>query len=727
MTITDVLPADFTCTSSSTYYSDPNAESGTLPGTVSYDAATHTLTYSDPTGKTCQAPIPRVWATVQVNGTASTDGVPDPIGTTITNIATAAWTYLDGTPGSGSASLTTTVVSVVPTPFLTKAGATQSFGNAGQYVFPGNGGHYVYTYPGNWNATGQSVHYQIALTTVGVSSGADFAVEDPLPCLNNFAGGVYSSPAPGAGCTNPAFIPTLLTAANFTPTSSDSITLVYTDGTTTSVPYTSGTGWVIPTSPAVAEIDIPPFPEEGHNTSATMAFNVLGYAALSVSTTSPSLLTNTATANAYLVGSTTPLVPQETASGSVMVVSPHEPSGTVLQSNTIALYQGAGTCVEQLVQAYSPTQYLNYVEIAAAPSQPIYIDYLAPAGATVTSGQSTTFTFASIAATYTTGTITATVTPNFNGTGRTLLEWVIPVGAITTPGDYHAVQSPILVSLGAGCDGVYQNDMTIGYGAAVTGCLSGASVPNVPSNPTADSDLDRNGTPLPGNYCGSSAPLTVPAVNPAFSVNKSVQGNLDAAPIGGGGIGDVSPSGGTASYDVIFTNTGQANLTNPVMYDLLPAVGDTYATSLAGRGSQFSVALTGVGPVPAGVTVYYSTSTNPCRPQVLATNPGCVNDWSTTPPSPLSSVTALELVYTGTVYVAGGAGINGFSVPFTVSTPTTTPGQVAWNTIGTTADAGTTAMTPAESSRTGLQAQAQPTIVKATTTASYTTPGDTIS
>ena len=110
--------------------------------------------------------------------------------------------------------------------------------------------------------------------------------EDPLPCLNNFAGEVYSSPAPGAGCTNPAFIPTLLTAANFTPTSSDSITLVYTDGTTTSVPYTSGTGWVIPTSPAVAEIDIPPFPEEGHNTSTPMAFNIYGYAAPTVSTTS---------------------------------------------------------------------------------------------------------------------------------------------------------------------------------------------------------------------------------------------------------------------------------------------------------------------------------------------------------------------------------------------------------------------------------------------------------
>ena len=53
-------------------------------------------------------------------------------------------------------------------------------------------------------------------------------------------------------------------------------------------------------------------------------------------------------------------------------------------------------------------------------------------------------------------------------------------------------------------------------------------------------------------------------------MNKSVQGNLDTAPIGGGGIGDVSPTGGTAAYDVTFTNTGQANLTDPVMYDICP-------------------------------------------------------------------------------------------------------------------------------------------------------------
>jgi uncharacterized repeat protein (TIGR01451 family) len=187
----------------------------------------------------------------------------------------------------------------------------------------------------------------------------------------------------------------------------------------------------------------------------------------------------------------------------------------------------------------------------------------------------------------------------------------------------------------------------------------------------------------------------------------------------------VSASGGIAAYKVTFTNTGQSNLTNPVMYDLLPAVGDTNATSLTPRGSQFGVSLTGVGPVPSGVTVWYSQSSNPCRPEVLASNPGCVNDWTTTPPNPLSSVKALKFVYTGTVVVPGGTGTHSFSVPFTVATPSNASGT-AWNTIGTNAFAAGNLIGAAESSRTGLQALPSPTVTKVSTTPGYSKPGDSV-
>ncbi|WP_460625086.1 beta strand repeat-containing protein [Kitasatospora kifunensis] len=714
VSITDQLPTNFTYSSYSTAYIYPSGNTGAAnpPGTITYDPATRTLTYSDPSGTTCQQPAGWI---IYIIGTAASSGTPDPVGSTIANTATAAWTYLDGTTGGNPSSTTTDVVSPVPTPFLSKGGATQSFGNSGQYVFPPNGGHYPYTYPGNWNGTGQSAYYNIALTTTGTAGGADFAVKDPVPCLNNFSGQVYSSPAPGGPyCTSPAFIPTLITPSGFTPTAADSVTVIHTDGSTASVPYTAGTGWLIPTSPAVAEIDFPAFPEEGSNSGTPMYFSVLGYAAATVSTTS--LETNTATATAYLVGSTTPLVPQETSQGSFMVVSPSEPSGTVVSPDITSDYNGPGSCVETVHFGHygSYTGY-NLIEVASAPSQAIYIDYLAPAGATITGGQTNTFALGGINGTpssYTTAAIAATATPNYNGTGRTLLQWVIPAGTITQPGDYSVDGTNLTVNLGAGCDGTYQNDLTVGYGAAITGCLDGGGL-TPPSNPTANNDLQYNGTPLAGNYCGYSAPLAVAAVNPAFSVDKSVQGNLDPVPVTAGGTGVVSPSGGSATYKVTFTNTGQANLTNPVMYDILPAVGDTDNTNLNARGSQFGVSLTGVGPVPAGVTVYYSTSTNPCRPEILPSDPGCVNDWSTTAPSALSTVTALKFLYTGTIYVSG-AGTSTFSVPYTVSAPSNIPvGDVAWDTVGTTADAGTTPMTPAESSTTGLKAAQSPlTLVK---------------
>lgn len=746
-TLVDPLPANFTYQSHQTIYNANNGNygPGVFPGTVTYDAATHTLTYSDPSGKICSdgpgagSPGRDIWIT----GTASTAGTPDAIGDTITNTATASWTYLDGTFGGNPSTTNTNVVAVVPTQFMTKGSASQSLPNSGQYRYPANNGVYPYVYPGNWNGSGLSAQYVINLFTNGTQAGANFAVQDPMPCLtNNAAPGTatnpnYSSNAPGDLCTDPAFIPTVITATGFAPTASNSITLVHTDGSTSTVAYTPGTGWVVPTSPAVSQIDIPPFAEQGQNT-ATIQFFVKGFAAAGVATTS--LMTNTATANAYRVGSDTPLSAQRTSVASVMVVSPDSPSGTVVQPGIWPRYSGGSSCTATVSMGAfgggGPQS--SYIEVADAPSQAIYLSYLAPKGATVTTGTAQTFTFTPVSfspfvsapggAAATTPTIDATVTANYNDTGRQLLQWVIPAGTITSAGNYTFSASNLTVNLGAGCAGTYENDVTVGYGAPITACKApGGLTP--PSNGTNNA-LNTTNAPTATNYCGISQNFTVAPINPGFSVDKSVQGNLDSTPVTAGGIGDVSPDGGTATYNVTFTNTGATNLVDPVMYDLLPAVGDTNATNLTARGSQFGVDLTDVGPVPAGVTVSYSQATNPCRPEVLpnASNPGCVDDWSTTEPASLESVTALRFAYDGTVYVAGGNGINSFSVPYSVSTPSDIAGDTAWNTVGTTANPGEgqPALTPAESSRTGLHAQAGLTVVKAASPSSVTAAGQTV-
>jgi uncharacterized repeat protein (TIGR01451 family) len=751
LTVTDQLPANFTYQSYQTIY---NANNGNFavsppalplfPGTVTTPNAgnNNTFTYSDPGGTTCNSSIVTPGRDIQITGTASTAGVPDAIGSTIANSATATWTYLDGTPGTVTSTTNTSVVSAVPDPWLSKGPTSQSPSNQGQYVYPPTGGaNQWYTYPGDWNGSGISAQYAINLATNGVAAGVDFAVQDPMPCqTNNASPGTaanpnYSSNAPGTPCTKPAFVPTRVIVTGFTPTASDSVTVVHTDGTTTTIAWDSTSQtWPIPTSPAVSELDFPPFASEGSNTSATLQLIVEGYAAPDVLTTS--LLTNTATGNAYLVGSNSPLTTQETFAASVMVASPTPPSGVVVQPGIWPRYNGGSTCTEVVsignFGGNGPQS--NYVEVAQAPSKAFYFSYLAPAGATVTAGTDQTFTFTphsfsvfpagpAPGAVATTGTITATPTPNYNGTGRTLLQWVIPAGTITVAGDYFFTGGDLTVDLGPGCAGVYQNDATVGYGGPITVCPPGKHFP--PSN-GINNALNTTTAPDPTNYCGVSQNITVAPTNPAFSVNKTVQGNLDAAPIGSGGVGNVSPTGGTATYQISFANTGQSNLTNPVMYDLLPRVGDTQASSTQARGSQFAVTLTGVGTPPAGVTVSYSTATNPCRSEVLSTNPGCTNDWSTTAPATLGDTTALKFAYAGTVTVPGAPGTHGFTVPLTVSTPNTTPGQIAWNTVGTNAFAGVDLMGAAESSKTGLQAEVGPTITKSTTATSYSKPGDSI-
>ncbi|GMA96089.1 hypothetical protein GCM10025881_29130 [Pseudolysinimonas kribbensis] len=345
-TVVDPLPANFTYQSYETWYNANNGNYGVgvFPGTITFDAESNTLTYSDPDGTICAGANNSPGRDIRITGTASTAGVPDGIGETISNTATATFDYLDGTSGSIPASTASNVVAVVPTPFEVKGSTSQALGNLGEYRYPPNNGAYRYTYPGDWNGSGQSAQYTIYLTTNGTQAGASFAVQDPLPCAtNNASPGTsanpnYASNAPGTLCTDPAFIPTVITATGFTPTVSDEVTVIHADGSTASIAYTSGTGWVIPAAPAVSEIDFPAFAEEGQNSAARMQLTILGYAAADLAV--PSIMTNTATANAYLVGSDEPLAPQETASAILMVAPADEPSGTVVQPGIWPRYSG---------------------------------------------------------------------------------------------------------------------------------------------------------------------------------------------------------------------------------------------------------------------------------------------------------------------------------------------------------------------------------------------------
>ena len=608
-------------------------------------------------------------------------------------------------------------------------------GNVGQYLFGAS--RYAYTFPGDWDQTRASLSYTIRAATspTSIASGLSYAINDPLPCLDNLSGIVYSSNASGVLCQNPGFIPVRITATGFTPSGSDAVRVLFADGTIADIPYAAG-AWTMPTAQVspVSEIRFPPFASEGGNSAGAVVFTVDGYA--SPAAVPGRVLRNTMTSQAYLSDAAnptgSPIGNVQTGVANAGVVDQQADAGDSgaavfqpLLTNTIT-----GTCTAA-VGLRTASGRANNLEITKGPSDAIYVNYLAPAGATI-ANSTVSPTLREIYATtrqYAAGALTATVTPNYDSTGRTMYAWTIPAGLVQIPGVYDILNFQFTLTLPAGCAGTYPSDMTIGYGAPITSCIwtnfvaPYAQVP--PLAPTNNGDLGTNGSPIPGNYCGYSSPITVAAVNPGFSIDKEVQGSLDAAPAPAGTTGKVGASGGEATYSVTFANTGASVLTDPVFYDLLPRVGDTETTTLDPRGSQFAVTLLSLAALPAGVTVEFSTAENPCRPEVLAANPGCTSDWSSTAPAPLASTTALRFTRAGSLAVAGG-GISSFTVSYDVASPAITAGLVAWNSVGANADAGGAAVGAAESTLVGIEADGQPAIVKASSVPTFSAVGATV-
>ena len=149
--------------------------------------------------------------------------------------------------------------------------------------------------------------------------------------------------------------------------------------------------------------------------------------------------------------------------------------------------------------------------------------------------------------------------------------------------------------------------------------------------------------------CGDTATVTV---DPVVELNsqKCVRGDLDD------GIFRPSPScetdpggsvtaaqtlpGGLMEWEVRLRNSGNTDATNVEFVDLLPRVDDTAVITTTGgalnpRRSEYTPYLVTPITAPAGWTVSYSTSTNPCRPEVGGVNnPGSnceTPDWTTTP------------------------------------------------------------------------------------------------
>lgn len=219
-------------------------------------------------------------------------------------------------------------------------------------------------------------------------------------------------------------------------------------------------------------------------------------------------------------------------------------------------------------------------------------------------------------------------------------------------------------------------------------------------------NLDGSGNPEEP-YCQSSAEMRVRSEGaPGFSITKTVKGDIDPAPKTYPHVGVVDPDGGAADYQLTWTNTGGGVLTNVVVYDVLPAIGDVSVVTGAPRGSEFQPRLESIGTVPAGVKLQYSEHENVCQEEIVDTQPGCVSDsWSDTPPGDLANVRAIRLVSEpGQKYDSGES----FSLGFTMSVPELEPvTQIAWNNATGhayyDAPSGLISLAPVEEPKVGLQ------------------------
>lgn len=231
-------------------------------------------------------------------------------------------------------------------------------------------------------------------------------------------------------------------------------------------------------------------------------------------------------------------------------------------------------------------------------------------------------------------------------------------------------------------------------------CTAGNAIQGDPA------DLDRNGR-TDDFHCDLPTSIRV-EVSPfatSIQLSKSVKGSEDANFAVYPGVGQVAPTGGSADMNLTWRSTSGMRINGVVLYDMLPMPGDTGTlerTRSIPRGSTFRPILNPIGALPSGVAVQYATAANPCRPEVLPTNPGCTeNAWQDAPPADLASVTALRFASSASYDTN-----QGFTVPLSFSMPSQalTTSDVAWNTVASSqAKERDGARTdPVESSRAGL-------------------------
>ncbi|HEX2165558.1 MAG TPA: SdrD B-like domain-containing protein, partial [Thermoanaerobaculia bacterium] len=225
--------------------------------------------------------------------------------------------------------------------------------------------------------------------------------------------------------------------------------------------------------------------------------------------------------------------------------------------------------------------------------------------------------------------------PNSAGTGRTLLRWRWSAGSGSLGvGQEVWINLTTAVRDGAPA-GALVNDFTLEHDdPGLAQRCTGSSL--------ADAlDLDGDGDTAEA-LCRESEGISIAGIAQLVS-SKTVAGTCD------GGFVSTSAGtlgGGAIEYRLTVQNVGTVPMQGFVLVDVLPFVGDTGVRDTNPRGSQWTPLLVAPITPPAGTTLYYSTSGNPCRGEVGGPTTGCdPPGWTTVPPEPIASARAFKIEF----------------------------------------------------------------------------------
>lgn len=584
------------------------------------------------------------------------------------------------------------------------------------------------TYPGRWlpngdNSVRPASVLDAAPATYTISpriqyESFQFEIRDKLPCLADLSGsGVYTQSA--GVCAAPAFH-TLGVRIDYSGTAAPAGYLPrYIDiaGVTRDMEFeTDGggwAGWVIPTADIgrVAEIVIPR--DASQETRLGDNIRVYGYA--DESTQDGQVLQNRASIQWFLGAAATAIDAQTSNTADIFILNAPQIGITKTMSNV-----GAATGTQARVQLAAtlftpgiPTADLVVADLLPADTTlatdpaTITASLVRPGGATIP---------------FTDAELDIEVVEDFLP-GQDLIRITLPVSEIPAEAGRFVLTLSQLTVDKPSEPGVYTNTAHVFYDAAdlLPSCAAGAFAPDDASVLRGDPGAN------PANCVATATFRTVTSASGQFQLIKTVQGDYDTTPQQFPAVGHVKLTDGLADYAITWQNTGAPTLNGVVAYDIFPYVGDTGVSEAQAselRESEFQPLLASVGTLPTGITIAYSASTDPCRPEVYPGQGACDNDWTADAADlgGLENVSAIRLI-SNSDYLTG----EGFTVGFQMSVPTVDKDIIAWNSVAAFGQTtGGVALLPTESPKVGITASDDRFTLGKEVDAAAAVPGDVL-